>query len=98
MIGRLSSAFVGGAHWLVWDQGSGTQQGLAASRVSPIGSVPANWPDGFSLVSPSVSQPLAVYSVIIPRGHGAVVNWLEPQPYPSTIADLWEMPIYSAGP
>jgi hypothetical protein len=93
--GRVSSAFINGAHWLVWD--SGNPRTLYASRVSTAGTVPAVWPNGFPLLPPVAAQVATQLPAIAPGNSGGLVTWLQGQPS-STLTALFDMPIYSSGP
>ena len=93
--GRVSSAFISGAHWLVWD--SGTPRTLSASRVSTAGTVPAVWPNGFSLVPPAAAQAATQLPAIAAGSNGGLVTWLQVHAS-STLTALRGMPIFSAGP
>lgn len=94
--GRVRSAFINGAHWLVWD--SGTPRTLKASRVSTAGIVPAVWPNGFSLVPAAAAAATTQLPAISMGSNGGLVTWLEVQASPSTLTALRGMPIFSAGP
>ena len=94
--GRVSSAFINGAHWLVWD--SGTPRTLSTSRVSTAGTVPAVWPNGFSLVPPAAAQAATQLPAIAAGSNGGQVTWLQAQASPSTLTALRGMPIFSVVP
>jgi hypothetical protein len=93
--GRVRSAFINGAHWLVWD--SGSPRTLHASRVSTAGIVPAVWPDGFLLVPAAAAQATAQLPAIAASSNGGQVTWRQVQANPPTLTALRGMPIFSAG-
>jgi hypothetical protein len=96
VVDRVRSAFINGAHWLVW--GSGGSSSLSASRVSPSGMVPAPWPNGFKLVPASAAGATAQWPAVAAGTNGGVVTWLQAQPGATSTTSLWSMPIYSPGP
>lgn len=93
---RVRSAFINGAHWLVW--GSGSPRTLHASRVSTGGAVPAAWPDGFSLIAAPTAQAAAQLPAIVASSDGGAVTWLQVQSNPSTLTALRGMQIFPIGP
>jgi len=97
VVDRVRSAFINGAHWLVW--GSGNPSALSASRVSPSGAVPAAWSNGFNLVPASAAGATAQWPAVAAAGaNGGLVMWLQAQPNATSTTSLWSMPIYSLGP
>ena len=73
-LGHVASVFRDGAHWIVWE--SGGPNALSASRVSPAGTVPSAWQNGFPLV-PATGE---VSSPAIAAGSSAgYVTWLHGQ-------------------
>lgn len=93
-IGRVRSAFFGGAHWLVWNADS-----LIASRISPSGTVPSVWPNGFTLVPAIAAQGTDLWPALAATASAGLVTWTHlQQPSTSTATALRAMPTFSAGP
>lgn len=93
-IGRVRSAFLGGAHWLVWDAGS--PDSLTASRVMPSGKIPSVWPNGFPLAP--AAQGTEQWPALSVTANAGLVTWTHLQASPSTATALRSLPIFSAGP
>jgi hypothetical protein len=96
-IGRVRSAFFEGAHWLVWDGGS--SDSLTASRISPSGTVPSAWPNGFTLVPAIAAQGTDLWPALAATASAGLVTWTHlQQPSTSTATALRAIPIFSPGP
>jgi hypothetical protein len=95
-VDRVRSAFINGAHYLIW--GNSTPWSVSASRVSPSGTVPAVWPNGFRVVT-GASGATAQWPAAASAGStGGLILWLQAQQDGSGSTSLWSMPIYSPGP
>lgn len=104
-IDRVRSAYINGAHWIVWgyflvnSSGDGQLPAmLRASRVSTAGVVPSVWPNGFPLVMADSSGATAQWPAITAAASGGAVTWLATPTSGSNTTSVSFLPIYSPGP
>jgi hypothetical protein len=80
-LGAPTSAFLFGAHWIVW---LGADGALHGSRVSTGGTVPTGWTDGFALApSGSIIEP-----VLAARSADGYLAWYSGATPPISLAGL----------
>jgi hypothetical protein len=80
-LGPPTSAFMLGAHWIVW---VGADGALHGSRVSTVGAVPAAWTEGFALApSGSIANPQ-----LASRAADGYLSWISGTSAPVTLAGL----------
>jgi hypothetical protein len=91
-LGQISAVYMQGTHWLVWE----AAQALYGSRVSPAGTVPAAWIDGFPLAPATTGASYPVITASGP-GSGGYATWLQGSGGSSALT-LSGMRIYSSGP
>ena len=91
--GRVRSAFLNGAHWLVCETNS--LQQLNASRVSTAGVASAAWTDGFTL-APAVD--ITELPAMAASSAGPLLVWLHREPVPSYYSELIGLRIYPTNP
>jgi hypothetical protein len=73
--GRISSAYLQGAHWVLWTQGdTGGPNTIRASRVSPAGTVPAAWTNGFAV---NADNNGSQFPVITAGSGGGYISWVD---------------------
>jgi hypothetical protein len=87
--GRVRSAFLNGAHWLVWE--TNAPQQLNASRVSTAGVASSAWTDGFTL-APAVD--ITELPAIAGSPAGPLLVWLHRVPVPAYLSELIGLRIY----